>query len=176
MNVMTASVLRGLVEAALSDLLAFFRIHADVDVHISEGSKNKGNNAATASVSGNRQLLSSPTGFRGGGPDGNHRTPRSPGESNINDAADSFDPEQEAVAGLQRESRRCPPTFKVKRKTERGTLSGSCCRCCHGECPPSICRGSVVERHHFAYSEYVRLPELCEPLRPPSTEEKKDRT
>ncbi|CAM9985812.1 unnamed protein product [Scytosiphon promiscuus] len=66
-NVMTASVLRGLVEAALSELLAFFRIHADVGLGVSDESKNGRSNAATDAPSAQDRHPSSTRGFRGGG-------------------------------------------------------------------------------------------------------------
>lgn len=42
-NVMTASILRGVVETAILDLLAFFRIHAAIDANNNKDDDDDGN-------------------------------------------------------------------------------------------------------------------------------------
>eukprot|EP00752_Nemacystus_decipiens_P012854 g11381.t1 len=108
-NVMTASVLRGVVERALSDLLDFFRIHATPSVNLNgEGGYNDTRSPWSRRSGGGG---GSGTGDGGGGgvgdAGGDRETRRERG--GLDNATAGWEQAQEEERPLQG----CPPLFKV---------------------------------------------------------------
>lgn len=113
-NVMTASVLRGVVETALSDLLDFFRIHATVAATASGTNQGSPGDSDTQSSrprrSGGGSGSSGGTGDGGSGAGGGRETRREHGGLGDGTRGGGQDEEQ-LLHG-------CLPLFKV---------TGSCC-------------------------------------------------
>lgn len=104
---MTSSVLRGVVEAALSDLLDFFRIHATASSAANHGNGLDSDTQSPRLGRSGRGSGRAGTGDVAGGAGGDRGTPREHGG-----LGDGIRGGEQEKAG-ERVLRDCPPLFKV---------------------------------------------------------------